>query len=508
MENRLSAVIALVPLLLQVAIVIVSSAQIILWSKNDSPYERAMRQRWPKLLGLDEHEQRELNTVSQVTALVNDFTDSFFGLPDNAADSFFHAEFLSNSDPRVPEELHSRGQVPYVTVHTVFDDESPDNTTLLFSSQTRQARGIFDPSGDEAHVAAQTQFLKKASKLEALFTLRSVQLSSFTQLYWRRCDTSDEYVSLGRYTLLAALQLALSALSLAALLAIETGCFARVQRFTDSINRSDWRSSWRLVPQLWQGGEFSAWTLLDFVSDCANILGAVLYLTALSAGRAHSNDVTRFWTGLGCALSYVMLLDYTAKWSRTDTAFVQAMKKATPVFGRTLVSTMPLFLGFTVAGVMIFNSAGGGAINYSDNLFADFGTSMKTLFAVMNGDQVLESFFALTSYAPVWSRVYLYSFCFLFIFVILNVMVAQVEWFFFEVVKPQSEQVRQEHAEWHDKMRQLREESQSTTYDDETGGGGLTDALLQKRHGGTHSELQSPAQTQAAPFGIDDAHVA
>ena len=56
---------------------------------------------------------------------------------------------------------------------------------------------------------------------------------------------------------------------------------------------------------------------------------------------------------------------------------------------------------------------------------------MITLFAVLNGDVIRESFMDILPFYPLVSQLYLYSFVCLFIYVVLNVFIAIVEESFF-----------------------------------------------------------------------------
>ena len=50
-----------------------------------------------------------------------------------------------------------------------------------------------------------------------------------------------------------------------------------------------------------------------------------------------------------------------------------------------------------------------------------------TLFAVMNGDEIFDTFEALSQDFPIASQVFLYSFIALFMYVVLNVFIAIIE---------------------------------------------------------------------------------
>ena len=52
---------------------------------------------------------------------------------------------------------------------------------------------------------------------------------------------------------------------------------------------------------------------------------------------------------------------------------------------------------------------------------------MITLFAVMNGDEVADSFNEMTTAQPVMAQIFWYTYICLFIFVVLNIFIAIIE---------------------------------------------------------------------------------
>lgn len=105
-------------------------------------------------------------------------------------------------------------------------------------------------------------------------------------------------------------------------------------------------------------------------------------------------------------------------------SIVLTLKWGTPRVLQFLVGVSPIFIGYALFGTIYFG-----------NKIAAFGSlssSMTTLFAVMNGDIILDTFdmFELHRYA-LSGKIYLYSFISLFIYVVLNIFIAIVEEAFF-----------------------------------------------------------------------------
>ena len=95
-----------------------------------------------------------------------------------------------------------------------------------------------------------------------------------------------------------------------------------------------------------------------------------------------------------------------------------------------------MMLGYAFFGMVCFGS-------YSDR-FESFSASMITLFAVLNGDVIRETFLNLDNGGfPVVSQLYMYSFICLFIYVVLNIFIAIIEEAFFSAWAPQQESLPQ-----------------------------------------------------------------
>lgn len=90
---------------------------------------------------------------------------------------------------------------------------------------------------------------------------------------------------------------------------------------------------------------------------------------------------------------------------------------------RFAAGCFPVFLGYAMVGTILFGS-------YADN-FATLDSSFVTLFSVMNGDIIDDTFalifFVGDPFLEVFSRFYLYSFIALFIYCVLNVFLAIME---------------------------------------------------------------------------------
>lgn len=82
------------------------------------------------------------------------------------------------------------------------------------------------------------------------------------------------------------------------------------------------------------------------------------------------------------------------------------------------MGVLPIFIGYAFLGTIMF---------YRSNRFGDMGISLFTLFAVMNGDMIFDTYYDLSTIHFIFSIFYIYSFIFIAICVIQNVFVILIE---------------------------------------------------------------------------------
>ena len=103
---------------------------------------------------------------------------------------------------------------------------------------------------------------------------------------------------------------------------------------------------------------------------------------------------------------------------------VLTLKWGTPRVLQFLLGVSPIFVGYALFGTIYFG-----------NKIEEFGTlsaSMITLFSLMNGDIIMDTFDAMElHHFTVSGSTYLYSFISLFMYVVLNIFIAIIEEAFF-----------------------------------------------------------------------------
>ena len=102
---------------------------------------------------------------------------------------------------------------------------------------------------------------------------------------------------------------------------------------------------------------------------------------------------------------------------------ILTLKHGLPRVLRFMVGVMPIMFGYAFFGMLYF----GG----STTRFGTLGSSLVTLFAVLNGDVIRETFLDLMYVDATVSQIFMYTFISLFIYVVLNVFIAIIEEAFF-----------------------------------------------------------------------------
>jgi hypothetical protein len=102
--------------------------------------------------------------------------------------------------------------------------------------------------------------------------------------------------------------------------------------------------------------------------------------------------------------------------------FINTLKTALPRVGQFLLGILPFFIGYAMVGMTLFGD--------KSERFGTFFQTIITLFSVVNGDIVRDTFDEL-AFMPVVSDIYLYVYILLFSYVCLMTIIAIVEESFF-----------------------------------------------------------------------------
>eukprot|EP01062_Namystynia_karyoxenos_P069607 TRINITY_DN65069_c0_g1_i1.p1 TRINITY_DN65069_c0_g1~~TRINITY_DN65069_c0_g1_i1.p1 ORF type:complete len:828 (+),score=243.64 TRINITY_DN65069_c0_g1_i1:85-2484(+) len=167
------------------------------------------------------------------------------------------------------------------------------------------------------------------------------------------------------------------------------------------------------------------WLLLVVVTDLLAICSASLNLrNAFYTGDIPADVLLLQSTLAGFAVfcAWLCALSHLGAWPKFY-LLIQTLQRGAPNALRFFAGCFPIFLGYAILGTILFGS-------YADR-FSSLDASFVTLFSVMNGDVIDDTFASIffqgNAFLEVFSRAYLYSFIALFIYCVLNVFLAIIE---------------------------------------------------------------------------------
>ena len=173
------------------------------------------------------------------------------------------------------------------------------------------------------------------------------------------------------------------------------------------------------------------WLVIAIVSDVLIIISKILTLIicttshSVSSATLIANTTLSGFAVMGACIVIISHLEHQPRFY----LLIKTLKRGTPRAFKFVVGSFPILMGYALLGTVLF----GG---YSDK-FATLDGSFVTLFALMNGDIIDDTFqsifFESNVVLQVVSRVYLYTYIALFIYAILNILLAIMEDAYFQV---------------------------------------------------------------------------
>eukprot|EP01012_Entosiphon_sulcatum_P016081 TRINITY_DN21024_c0_g1_i1.p1 TRINITY_DN21024_c0_g1~~TRINITY_DN21024_c0_g1_i1.p1 ORF type:complete len:462 (+),score=61.21 TRINITY_DN21024_c0_g1_i1:359-1744(+) len=160
------------------------------------------------------------------------------------------------------------------------------------------------------------------------------------------------------------------------------------------------------------------WTMLTFVSLLITITSAMAHLL-LGVARRDSQSLMLVRSGLlagSCFLTWIVSVSHLQTATKFNTLLV-SLQYGVPHLGRFLIAVLPIFVAYALAGTVLFGS-------YVP-AFANAQQSGVILFAVLNGDSILDTFQKCyntdSAFVRIVSRLYFLSFVSVFIYACLNI---------------------------------------------------------------------------------------
>jgi len=158
---------------------------------------------------------------------------------------------------------------------------------------------------------------------------------------------------------------------------------------------------------------FSTWSLVSIFSYLCLILGSFFMILNTQSVSQQGEIIL----GFGTFLTWLSLIKFYQN-SKGYNVVLNTIENSFEIVWKSLAGIMPIFIGYGLLGTAIF---------WRSHRFADFSTSMFSLFAVMNGDMIFDTWHDIDTVDYLLAQVYLYTFIFFSIAVILNTFIVIIE---------------------------------------------------------------------------------
>eukprot|EP01065_Artemidia_motanka_P031309 TRINITY_DN37600_c0_g1_i1.p1 TRINITY_DN37600_c0_g1~~TRINITY_DN37600_c0_g1_i1.p1 ORF type:complete len:566 (+),score=206.61 TRINITY_DN37600_c0_g1_i1:227-1699(+) len=164
------------------------------------------------------------------------------------------------------------------------------------------------------------------------------------------------------------------------------------------------------------------WRRMGAMADICVLIGAVLDAGELSEtigwhSAARFHFVTQLSVGLGCLLCWCRIMQHMED-AAAYKQLLETFRLGVPVVLRFVLSLLPVLIGFASLGVALFSE--------HTSKFESIDESFFTLFAVMNGDVVLDTIDSVKQ-VGLLGPLYLMTFVVLFIWVALSITISIIQ---------------------------------------------------------------------------------
>jgi len=146
---------------------------------------------------------------------------------------------------------------------------------------------------------------------------------------------------------------------------------------------------------------FNMWSVVCLIGNILQLFGAGLSI--LDSDNVLST--TEFLVGIGCMLAFLNIGRYLEFYSDYSSIF-ETIKKALPNILRYVLGVMPIFLGYIFFGLCLF---------WRSDRFNSTSQAVVSLFSVLNGDSIFDTFNDLSGISFFIGQLYCYVFCLMFI---------------------------------------------------------------------------------------------
>lgn len=139
-------------------------------------------------------------------------------------------------------------------------------------------------------------------------------------------------------------------------------------------------------------------------------------------GELGTRTVNKSFLGGACLFTWFSLIQYLEYFPEYY-VLISMLKKSAPRISQFLMGVFPLFIGYALLAM----------VSFGDNVdrFGDLLETLTTLFSVVNGDIIYETFSSLSDFG-IAGQLFIYIYVIIFTYIVLMTIIAIVEEAFFE----------------------------------------------------------------------------
>ena len=161
-------------------------------------------------------------------------------------------------------------------------------------------------------------------------------------------------------------------------------------------------------------GVVAGWLLFNFFANVVQVFAA---LSCMRLARRTDVTVRFFLLGVAAASAWISVIRYL-RYFPSYYVLIRTLARAVPRCSRFVTGVIPILVGYALLGNCLFHESA---------MFATIGASVATLFSLLNGDIIRDTFSDIGQLRPIIGEAYLYSFLCLFIYVVLHMFISIVE---------------------------------------------------------------------------------
>lgn len=158
----------------------------------------------------------------------------------------------------------------------------------------------------------------------------------------------------------------------------------------------------------------TGWLMFNFFGNTVQIIAAI---ACMRLGRRTDVAYRFFLIGIAAGTAWISVIRYL-RYFPSYYLLIRTLSRAVPRCTRFVTGVSPILIGYALLGNCLFHQS---------VMFTSIGASIATLFSLLNGDIIRDTFTDICQLRPVIGEIYLYSFLCLFIYVVLHTFISIVE---------------------------------------------------------------------------------